>query len=113
MTVGESRSAHFAYTPDDSRAYLLLPHRPDEQYPAASRCWRLTGGVGSSAEFRTHEIPPGESTTRLVDCYGVERDGELCLPTGRFRFTTSLALFSVTGGDPNLSIGWGFTVRVA
>ena len=83
VAVGESRSAHFEYTPDESRTSLLLPHGPDEQYPTDLGCWRLTGEVGASADFQTHEIPPGESTTRLVDCYGFEGDEETCLPTGR------------------------------
>jgi hypothetical protein len=111
VTVGESRSAHFEYVSDESRTSLLLPHRPDEQYPTDRGCWRLTGEFRASADFWTHERPPGESTTRLVDCYGLEGDEGTCLPTGTYRFTTSMALFSETRADRSRSARWEFEMR--
>lgn len=110
--VGEARSAHFEYMVDESREFISLPYDTDDRYPAEPGCWRLTDAIGASADFKTVEVPPGEPTTRLIELYGF-REGEGCLPTGTFRFETSMSLFSRRGVDPGPSARWAFEIRVA
>jgi hypothetical protein len=111
VRVGEGRAVHFEYVADDTRDLLLLPSDTEREYPAEPGCWRLTDGIAITEEYRTFEVDPDDSSSRLVDLYGTA-GGEGCLPTGEFRFETTIAVLS-DELEPRASETWGFVVELA
>lgn len=111
VRVGEGRAVHFEYVADDSRDLLLLPGDAEREYPAEPGCWRLTDGIAVSEEYRTFAVDPDDPSSRLVDLYATA-GGEGCLPTGEFRFETTIAVLS-DELDPQASATWGFVAELA
>ena len=108
VTVGEGRAVHFEYVSDDDGILTLLPERGNNL--AASDCWRLTDTIVTTEEYRTVEIGPGETSSRLVDLYAtVDADG--CLPVGAYRFETQITV-RTDGGESESSATWGFSVTL-
>lgn len=109
VQVTEGGSAHFEYATDESEAYVLLPHEPG-RFTAEPGCWRLIGEFGSTAELWVLELPPDDPSALLLDLYGYH-DREECLPTGTYRFETSISATS-RGRRRRPSSEWGFEVRI-
>jgi hypothetical protein len=111
LSIGEGRDVVFAYVEDEDGVLILLP--AGEEYPAEPDCWRLSEGIAVTEEYRTIELEPGESTSRLLDLYALPGE-DACLPVGNFRFT---ATYSVARGPDRIatdgeSTEWGFTITL-
>jgi hypothetical protein len=106
VRVGEARAMHFAYVTDESGGLILLPS--DGEYPAEPDCWRLSEGIAVTEEYRTMEIPAGESSALSVDLYATPGE-DACLPVGEYRFETTISIVS-EDAEPQSSADWGFTI---
>ncbi|MFB6169490.1 MAG: hypothetical protein ABEJ43_11695 [Haloferacaceae archaeon] len=106
VRVGEGRTVHFEFVADDAGALVLLP--PGPEYPVEPGCWRLTGGIATSEEYRTFGVDADGSSERPVDLYA-RPGGDGCLPVGEYRFETTI---SIVSADVEVlsSAEWGFTV---
>jgi hypothetical protein len=111
LSIGEGRDVVFAYVADEDGHLILLP--TGEEYPAEPGCWRLSEGIAVTEEYRTTELGPGESTSRLLDLYALPGE-DACLPVGEFRFTSTYSV--ARGADRVASDGesteWGFGVTL-
>lgn len=116
VEVGEERAVVFAFVASEERPGIILLPGPADQYsPTDPGCWRLTEPVAVPEYYGIVRLAPGESTERVVGVWGTP-DGEGCLPTGRFRFTTtySVARDETDGIDgPEERAEWGFDVEIA
>lgn len=106
VSVGEGRAVHFEYVTDTSKALVLLPG--ETEYPAEPDCWRLIDDIAVSEEYRTFELDPRSSSSRLVDLYATP-DGDACLPVGEYRFETTISRIG-TDAEPLSSAQWGFSI---
>ena len=107
VRVGEGRAVHFEYVSDASGALTLLP--ADFEAPTEPGCWRLTGGIAVTEEYRTFELGAGESRSRSVDLYASHADTDACLPVGEHRFETTVSLVA-DDVEPRSAAEWGFSV---
>ncbi|WP_049979545.1 hypothetical protein [Halolamina rubra] len=107
--LGEARAAVFAYQSSVDEFLVLLPAGGD--YPADPGCWRLTEGVGTTEEYRTVTLEPGERHAADLGLYAAGVEADACLPVGEHRFETTMTRFDdperLDGGE---SIDWGFSV---
>ena len=109
VVIGDIRNAHFENTFDESSEYVLIPD--DSGYGNAdSGCWRITGGVGHAATYQTVKIPPDEPSSRLVNLFA-HGEGENCLPTGTYSFSTLMNVSKKTG-EGTQGVSWGFEIRI-
>lgn len=109
IRVGEGRAVHFEYVNDGSEALTLLP--ANLEAPAEPGCWRLTGGIAVTEEYRTFELEAGASRSRPVDLYASRADTDACLPVGGYRFETTVSVVS-EDTEPRSSAEWGFSVAL-
>lgn len=107
VSVGEGRSVHFEYVGDEDDQLILLPS--EGEWDADPGCWRLSGPVAITQEYRMIEIAPDEPSTRLVDLYGAPIEEDACLPVGEYRFETTISVLS-DSDEQEQSARWGFTI---
>ncbi|QKY20214.1 hypothetical protein B4589_007425 [Halolamina sp. CBA1230] len=110
IAIGEARAAVFEYQYSDGGFLALLP--ADGEYDADPGCWRLDSAVGTTMEYRTVTLEPGESHTSDLELYAAGVEDDACLPVGEHRFETTITRYA----DPeDLGAGeerveWGFTL---
>lgn len=111
LSIGEGWDVVFAYVEDEDGLLILLP--AGEEYPAEAGCWRLSEGIAVTEEYRTTELDPGESTSRLLDLYALPGE-DACLPVGEFRFTSTYSVARGPGriASDGASTEWGFSVTL-
>lgn len=109
LTLGEGRAIVFAYQSDTEGDLILLPAGSD--YSAEPDCWRLTGQIAVTTEYRTVTLDPGESVSREVELYATP-DGEGCLPVGEFRFESPYSVTDGVGQNEEVSFTWGFDIAL-
>lgn len=115
VEVGEERAVVFAFVYSTDRPGVVLLPEPADQYPAVeSGCWRLAEPVAVAEYYGVTALDPGESAERTLGVWG-DPDGSDCLPTGRFRFTTTYEV----GRDRTEGIDdleergeWGFVLEI-
>jgi hypothetical protein len=109
VVIGDIRNAHFENTFDESSGCVLIPD--DSGYGNADPgCWRITGGVGQAATYRTGEVLPDGPSARLVNLFA-HGEGENCLPTGTYNFSTLMDVSQKTGKRAQ-GVNWGFEIRI-
>jgi hypothetical protein len=113
IEVGEERAIVFAFVASEEPGLTLVP-TDTEAEAVETGCWRLSDAIAIPEYYGVVTLEPGESTARRVGVWG-SPEGEGCLPTGAFRFTTEY-----TGArdrdddieDQEWSARWGFTLAV-
>ena len=110
VAIGEGRAAVFAYQYADGGYLALLP--ADGDWPAEPGCWALTEPVGTTEEYRTMTLAPGESHTAALELYATGVEDDACLPVGEHRFETTITRFEDPEdlGAGQAAVDWGFSV---
>ena len=115
VEVGEERAIVFAFVSSEARPGVTLLPADDGYEPVEPGCWRLGEPVAIPEYYGVVRLAPGEAVSRRVGVWG-SPDGEGCLPTGRFRFSTTYAggRDRTDGLDEQEWRGnWGFTLDVS
>lgn len=114
VQVGEERAIVFAFVDSEERPGLTLLPVGDDYPSVEPGCWRLAEPVAIPEYYGTVDLDPGETVARRVGAWG-SPDGDGCLPTGRFRFTTLYAGARDLGEgfeEQQWQADWGFTLAV-
>lgn len=110
VAVGEARAAVFEYIYSDGGYLALLPAAGD--YAAEPGCWRLEEAIGTTEEYRTVPLAPGESHVADLELYASGVEADACLPVGEHRFGTTITRYDDPEylGAGQQSVDWGFSV---
>ncbi|ELZ84592.1 hypothetical protein C453_11276 [Haloferax elongans ATCC BAA-1513] len=111
VSAGEGRAIFFEHVTDETGALTFLPAEND--YPAAPGCWRLSEPLMVTQEYRMERFDADESRSKRVDLYGASqgKGASGCLPTGEYRFETTIAVGKASGSDEDRTEAtWGFSV---